>query len=248
MGRSFVFAQRGGRVVLAIAALAISLACAPSRPQLSEVEFESGPNAEMTADGLTRIKNPALKNAWAKPDADFDSYRALMIDPVQISYKRKPKSNRYSTTSSNFALTAGQTAEVKRMLRDAFLAAMLEDPPYPIVEQPGPGVLRLEAAIVDLIVKVPTSQRGGSDLVFTSSTADMTLLLELRDSLSGEILARLADRKEARAAGHGVDDLYYSNSATNAAAVRRVFQRWARILRARFDQIYAVDPSVPLAD
>jgi hypothetical protein len=76
----------------------------------------------------------------------------------------------------------------------------------------------------------------------------MTLLMELRDALSGEILARVSDRREARAAGRGPNDLYYSTAVSQAEDVRRVFRRWARILKARLDQIHELEPTKRLED
>ena len=111
---------------------------------------------------------------------------------------------------------------------------------------PGPTVLRLELQIIDLIVKVPTTTFGGREYNYTSSTADMTLMMELRDSLSGEILARVGDRREARQPGSGANQLYYSNPVTDTDAVRRVFRHWAQILALRLEAVKQVEPSESL--
>jgi hypothetical protein len=228
--------------------LAATLFACASRP-LPEVEIETGPNAEVTADGLHRVKNSLFRDAWVKPDADFASYDKVTLDPVSVSYKRKPKATRYQWTGSNFALTERQMEDLRRYFREAFAKELSDSEYYELVETPGPQVLRVAAAIIDLVIKVPTRSGAGREHVYTSSTGKMTLLMELRDSLSGEILARVADRREARRAGHGgLNDLYHSSAPANTEAVKGVFRRWAEILRARLDQVHEFRPTKQLGD
>jgi len=207
------------------------------------LEFESGDRAEVTVEGLHRVRGGLVREAWVKPDADFAAYDAVMLDPVEVSYKRKPRSTRQDLTGSNFALDDSQMETFRRYFREAFEKELSASEHYELVSEAGPSVLRVAPAILDLVVKVPTESRG-SDRVYTTSTAEMTLLLELRDSLSGEILARVADRREARAAGAGgINDLYYSNSVTDSQAVRRLFARWSNILRTRLDHVHELEPT-----
>jgi hypothetical protein len=218
------------------------LGCA--QPPPPEIEIDTGPGAEVSADGLYRVTNPVYREAWVKPDADFASYSQVLLDPVEIAYKREPRKTRYRGTESNFALTAKQMSDLKRYFTQAFEKELAGSSAFELVEVSGPRVLRVQAAIIDLVVKVPTETLPGSQSVFTTSTGEMTLLLELRDALSGEILARVVDRREARAVGRvGSHDLYHSSAVTNTDAVGRVVRRRAQILRAHLDQIRALPPS-----
>jgi hypothetical protein len=222
----------------------LTLACAA--PPLKPLELEMGPDAEITADGLHRAKNAKLGRVWVKPDADFASYTHVMLDPVEVAYKRKPKGRRFGSTNSNFALTKKQTSDLKRRLREAFVAELTKGGLYTMTEEPGSRVLRIGANLIDLVVHVPTENTGGSEQTFTSSTGEMTLLMELHDSLSGEILARVADRRDVRAAGYGTNDLYFSNAVTDTGAVRRVFKLWAEILRMRLEEVHRIEPTEAL--
>jgi hypothetical protein len=229
---------RHGLLVLVGALFAVS-GCLSDGP----VEIETGPGAEITAEGLHRLRNTSFRNAWVKPDAEFADYDRIQLAPIAIKYKRKPSRSAYHSTNRNFALRDDQQARLADLFLDVFTGELAKSDHFGIAEQSGPRVLRLEASIIDLVVKVPT-QTLGNERTFTTSTGEMTLLLELFDSPSGEILARVADRQEARAAGHGgFNDLYYSNPATDGDAVRRVFQRWAEILRRRLDEVHELEPS-----
>lgn len=206
-------------------------------------EIATGGRAEVTVDGLHRLDYSGFRDAWVKPDADFASYSKILVAPPRVSYRREPRQGRYRGPESNFALSAEQMAAFAALLRSTFEEELARSEHYELVGEPGADVLRMEPAVIDLTVKVPTEPRTmGRDFVFTTSTADMTLLMELRDAQSGEILARVADRREARTAGHGPSDLYWSNSVTDRDAVRRVFRRWARILRQRLDAVHEIEP------
>jgi hypothetical protein len=60
----------------------------------------------------------------------------------------------------------------------------------------------------------------------------MTLIAELFDSESGEILARVVDRREGRNSGR----MELSSSVVNAAEAASIASGWARILRNSIDR------------
>jgi len=212
-------------------------------PQPKRAEVVTGSRAEVSEDGLHRLRNAGFKNAWAKPEADFGSYDKVILQLVKIRYKRKPRTTRTSSTRANFALSQSQLERMQRYFREIFEEELATSSGFELVSEPGPDVLFIGASIIDLVVSVPTESSAGREMVLTSSTGKMTLMLEVYDSESGEILARLAERREARSsAGAGHNDLYWSNSVTNSDSVRRLFKRWARILRERLDLVHRVEP------
>jgi hypothetical protein len=206
--------------------------------------LETGPNAEVTHDGLVRVRSSRFQYAWLKPDADFARYSQVMMDPVTVAYKRPPREteSRRNPDRGNFALTSEQMAAMKRYFAEAFEKELATLENFTLVHAPGPGTLRVEASLIDLVVNVPTRPGPGSDLVFTTSAAQMTLVLELRDAITGEILARVADRRDTQSGSGAVSDLTYSTPATNTGALRLLFKRWARILATRLDAIRQLPP------
>ena len=210
------------------------------------MKLEEGPGAEVTVDGLHKVIHSKYRDAWVKPSADFASYTAVVLETVEITYQRKPKRSRYSTSDGNFALTDKQMAKMKSLFADIFSTEIEKSRYYRVTDTPGPAVLRLAPSIIDLRVNVPTDKYSGRERVYATSVGKMTLLLELHDSLSGEILARVADRREARLGGGF--ELQRANAISNTDAVRRVFRSWAAILRARLDEIHTLAPSRSLED
>jgi len=222
-----------GVVAAALLMAAASLACAGSAED-RPLTIETGPRAETTADGLVRAKGSEFDDIWVKPDIDMAGYDELLIEDVRIAYKRKPNARRYSTAGSNFALDPGQIKDLKDLLRETLIEQIGESKEWKVASAAGPNVLMIEPGLVDLVVKVPTDAPPNST-VYTTSAGEVTLLLELRDSETGELLARVADRSEARRPGAGSQDLYWSNAVSNRSAVRTMFKRWSRILMARLD-------------
>src|SRR5688572_31863994 len=60
------------RALVGVAALAISLyaGAAPKQPRI-----ETGPNAEVTHDGLVRVDRSVVDAAWVKPTLDLTPYK-----------------------------------------------------------------------------------------------------------------------------------------------------------------------------
>ena len=60
----------------------------------------------------------------------------------------------------------------------------------------------------------------------------MTLKLEIYDSVTGDLIAKASDRREAPRRSY----LQWTNSVSNNAEARRMLQRWAVDLRERLDK------------
>ena len=166
--------------LVSLGVAAILAGCASGGPPT----LQSGPDAEVTADGLYRVDNSVVQLAWMKPDMDLRGYTAMMIDPVTVAYQADPQGQTRSRgpgdSSQNFALSPGQMDDLKSYFQDAVVQALSSENGYRMVTAPGPEVLRVSAALIDLIVRVPTQQTGGRGGVGTRSYA--LYLLHLPDS------------------------------------------------------------------
>ena len=103
-----------------------------------------------------------------------------------------------------------------------------------LVDEVGPDTLRVTAAIVDLFVTAPNTMTAGRSRTYTANTGRMTLVAELRDSVTGEILARVVDAQSGRSAGTWMA----TSSVTNNADARRAIGIWATALRRSLDGLY----------
>ncbi len=205
--------------------------CSTKREQ-QPLEVETGRRAGTTHDGLVRMRGSDFEGVWVKPGIDISEYGRLLIGPVRMSYKRRPTTSR---TSSNFPLSDDQKERMEQMLRNELESEIDSSKSWSMAEGPGHDVLLIEPFLLDLVVTVPPGQTSGRDRTFSTSAGQVTLVLEVRDSQSDEILARMADRREATNPGATSQQLTWSNPVSNTSAVRSLFRRWARIFVARLD-------------
>jgi hypothetical protein len=97
---------------------------------------------------------------------------------------------------------------------------------------------------VNLQIQAPPERDQAVDeTVYTKSSGQMTLILDARDSKSGEPLVRVG---QARAIQMG-DGWYQSDPVSNSGAVRDMFRTWASDLRRELDQFHAL-PALPPVD
>ena len=195
------------------------------------------PLQKVTHDGLHLVPGAKVAAAWAKPDADFSGYDKIMILDAYVAFKKNWARDHNRT--SVYRITPRDVENIKQgtaeLLRETFVEELSRDGGYPVVDAAGADVLLLRPAIIDLDVTAPDVPHAGRTYNFASSAGAATLLLELYDSVSGEILARAIDRKTARHPGHL---MRWSNKATNRAEARKVLSGWARQLRVRLDEIH----------
>jgi hypothetical protein len=209
-------------LVLCAAALA---GCASTRPAMPD-EW----------DGLVRQPGTRLNAVFVKPDAEIVAYRNVLLDPVEVSFARNWDPNRGGRSQVG-RLNAGDMQAIQTGLADLFretFRAELARGGYQLVDEAGPDTLRVTASIVDLYVTAPDTMSAGRSRTYTANSGRMTLVAELRDSVTGEILARAVDARSGRSTGAW--DI--TNRATNTNDARRAMGIWARALREALDEMY----------
>ena len=203
------------------------------------MEVQTGPDAEVTVDGLHRVDNALMALAYVKPDMNLQGYTRFMLDPVSVAYQKDPHGRRTSmggVGQENFALAPYQMDNLKTWFQEEVVGVLTEDEGYELVDAPAPDVLRIATALLDLVIKVPTQQTAAPTRAVTRSFGEVTLIVELRDSESGEILARVADRRDPT--GSSMDENFsYVSPSYVQADMRELFKFWAGIMRARLDEV-----------
>jgi len=185
-------------------------------------------NPENSPDGLVRVQSQRVDSLFIMPGMSLSKYRRVMFDKVDVAFKADWQVNHPNIPPEDIENIRYGAASVFR----TEFAQQLEKGGYAVVDRPGPDVLRVSASIVDLGIvggsTAGTEERGHAYVV---STADMSLVAELRDSMSGAALARAIDRKRGRQYGN----LQVADQAANTAEARQAFALWAGYLRDALD-------------
>jgi len=213
---------------LLAALLVLTPAFAASSSELDEA---------MSVDGLQKVKVKGLDLAYARPGASLAGYSKFKLDPVEVAFHKDwdPKK-----TGSNSKLSTQERENIRsgvaKIVDEEFVKELQAKGGYPVVKEAGPDVLRIRANVVNLYVNAPDTMTAGRSRTYTVSAGEMTLFAELYDSETGEVLARIVDRSEARNSGM----MSLSNSVVNASEARSVAANWARILRNGLDKAHGI--------
>jgi hypothetical protein len=181
-----------------------------------------------TWDDLVRVQSKRLNYVYLLPGADFRPYTKVMLDPTEIAFKKNWQRD-YNSTKRGVS-TRISDADVERAIADGGKAATeifaraFADGGYPVVTQPGPDVLRVRTAVINLSVSAPDTMSAGRSRSYSGEAGSATLVVEARDSVSGAVLGRAVD---GRLAG---DNSYMMsrNRVTNRSDFRNVATSWAK--------------------
>ena len=190
-------------------------------------------------DGLVPVENASVAMAYVDPNADFSVFRRVAIlDPFvafRSNWQRDQRRANNRITSSDMERIQ---ADVARLFREVFTEVLEEDDGFEVVDVANHDVLLLRPAIIDLDISAPDTMSAGRSRTFSATTGGATLYIELFDSLSGKKIGKAADRQEIRSTAGRVS---LSNRVTNTAEARRMFRRWAQILRDKLDAAYPLN-------
>lgn len=193
---------------------------------------------EVSHDGLHLRKGTELAAVYVKPGADFGVYDKVMILDCFVSFKKHWRSE--DAVRAMQVHTSDMT-RIKKRLADEFEKVFTQEleknDGYPVVTQPGTDVLLLRPAIIDLDVEAPDVMSAGSEMTFAASAGEMTLYLELYDSHTSDILARVIDPEAGRNNGM----IGWQSGPANIEQADQILGKWAEILRKRLEEARARD-------
>jgi len=212
---------------LSLAVLVMSAAAAALLPAMAADE----PPKEW--DGLARVSSKKLDHVYKLPEADFSGYKRVRLDPIEVEFDKNWKPNQ-SQRSPSQRLTNEDIEKIKKALAEEFRKVFTEELSkngYTVVAESDDDVLRVSAAIVNLYITAPEKMSAGMSRTYTTSAGHMTLVAELRDSVTGKLMARAVDSVQGRDTG----TFMVTNSVTNMSSARTALSQWARVLREGLD-------------
>ena len=188
---------------------------------------------EVTVEGLQPIKDSNLALVYAEPGINLGQYSKIYLDDAYIAFKKnwQRDQNRHHPQKINAEDMARMKAELSSLFREVF-SKTLEEGGYELVTERAEDVLLLKPAIINLDVIAPDTMDANRGNSFSETTGEMTLYLELYDSLTDDLIAKALDRKINRQTGY----FQWQNRVTNRAAANRILQVWANVLKEGLDK------------
>lgn len=222
---------KSNRTFAAALVLLTSLAaCSSPNPgvkKLAQGEKYSGFLKDYSAlKSNPNLDEHALTYVTADAQKHLRGYLAIVIDPIDVYVATSA-----DTSKINEASRTAVTNYFKHALTRAVSSA------YPVVEAPGPLVLRLRAALVGVDAGNPVaagdSPAEAKPLPNALNIGSVGVEMELVDSVSGERIAAMVDKAPLGASAE-VGAEHFSRVEKFAAA-RDAFDEWASRVREFLD-------------
>jgi hypothetical protein len=206
--------------------------------------FHAATNAKApdTIEGLYKVPSKRFDSVYLLPGADFRPYTKIMFDTPEVAFKKNWQrdynndvavgtTRRISDQDAQKILDAARSG-----VTDVFTKVHTEGG-YQVVTSPGPDVLRVRTAVVNLDVVAPDTMTAGRSRTFSRDAGSATLIIEVRDSTTGALLGTAVDTRDI-----GDSMPYLRNSVTNRSDFNQAFERWAKISLAGLNELKQLSP------
>ena len=222
-----------------LAAVLFGAACAASPPPLV---YATGAGS-VTGDGLSRVRWSQLGAEFVKPGVQLGGYDKVLLEPLTISTTPSGEKRRMGPVKQ-YEPTPSYLEGMRKVYQETF-GKQFARGGFSLVDEPGPGVLRITGHVVDLVLTArldPESESTTSQ--FVRSFGDLTLLLDVRDATSGEPLLRTMDRQAI--SRNNLTGAFRNTTGANLSAQRDVFGHEALLLQEEIRQLQRMG-TVPAA-
>jgi hypothetical protein len=172
---------------------------------------------------------------YVKPGADFSQYKRVAILDCHVEFSKdwlrsynnsQPDPSRQIRDNDIQRAKTDLAAQFKKVFTDELQGAG----GYQVSDTAAPDVLVLRPGLINIQVSAPDLMAPGRSVSYAQSAGQMTLYLELWDSATNTILARVVDtRADPQAYGQR------SSSVSNRAAAERILKSWAVELHNALD-------------
>ena len=173
--------------------------------------------------GLKPLPDDPSMLYWERSGVNWKKYTKLMIDPVAV---------RLAPGAKKYDIPPQDLQKLAEMFRTEAVAAVRDA--YPVVDQPGPDVMRIRAAITDANPSDALMNVVSAAAIFMPiDMGGASMETEFLDSMTGERLAAAVDKKSGSMA-NPIDMGAY----TKWGHAKKAFQQWAKELRDNMDEIH----------
>lgn len=187
------------------------------------------PGGAADIEGLQAVTARNFEAAYVRPGVTFADYSKLMVEELELAFRTPDREQ------NQFPLGEDQKTRFRAALATAFGEELGKLEAAQVVTEPGPDVLALRVRVQDVVARAPGRRVGaGGRAGFALETVgEMTLVLELKDSQSDEVLLRAFDRQAVEGAAMVSGDAVVSTWE----GVDRIVATWASRAREGLEML-----------
>jgi hypothetical protein len=205
------------------------IALAASLPAILAAAGKDKPMQEW--DGLVRRPSNKLDNVWVRPNVRFKEYKRVRLPPVDVAFAKDWDPNRGTRSPTNEDIR-NIRAGMSQLFHEEF-AQRLTRRGYTLTDSNADDVLIVQAALANLYINGPQSSNADVAHAFTMSPGRVSVVMQLSDSVTLQLLARVVDTQE----GDEYGNLTWSSSVSSSTEARRIFGIWADALCRGLDKL-----------
>ena len=213
--------MKSNRFLTAMCALVVLSGCVASP------EIQMGENARVNDEGLHFVDNTIMDEVWFRPDADLTGYTKIIIVAAETQF----------VDAENASANMQKKHErFNKIMLEEFTEALAELQNFEITDTAGPDVLLMNGAVLNVELVEETS--GAFERVFARELGSADLVIDLRDSTTGQAIAVARDNRVLDGVPVGPrGELTEATDTAVWSAVRRQARSWATLVRSRLDTL-----------
>lgn len=198
------------------------------------------PTSESAAEAVEKGElvegKSKFRETWVNPEVDFTQYDKILLGESEFQFRdvgpaQKYRSSMRTTASKQeFGIREEDREKFKQVVGEAFVKELSRSKKYDIVTDATPGTILLEGAVLDIVSHVPPELASARSDVYLASVASVTLVLEMHDAVTGQVLAYVEERRKIEQPGGRIDSF---TMPANSVTVWSEVSRWARSSASR---------------
>ncbi len=192
---------------------------------------------EGNLEGLELVQESRTGHLYSNPDADWSAYKRINLEAASIAFRKhwQRDQNRYYPHKVRDRDVQKIKDDLAGLFDEVFVEELTGNGGYEIVKETGRDVMVIKPAITELDIAAPDIIHNTRTSSFTREAGEMTLNIEIFDSVTGDLLQQAKDKKRVPYRHW----FQRTTSVTNRADARRLLNGWAKDLRERLDEARA---------
>lgn len=224
----FLMKRFSVRLVLIAIAVGVIAGCSITKPHEKEAALKA------SEAGLTAVEASRFDGTFVAPNAKFSQYNKLLVEQLDMGDVKIRKQSSGKINDTPWELSDADRRYYQERYTEALMTNLIVDGRFSTSLQAGAEVLLIKAKVLEIAPLASKDDREGRPTmmkVYSEGMGTMTLELTLVDSVSGDVLAIITDRRDL---GRIWEE---NNRVTNNIQIRLAFNQWLRTLRTELDRL-----------